>query len=620
MPDHEPEPHIPPPGTIPAIPKYNTVERLVVALEEAGVLDRVARAIASSVTDPAAFRRALQDPTTIHTPNGELVGIYARVWTLAVIPHPTNVRLSPLRRRATSGESRLGLSRAVSNPDGATELIITADDRDTVVGAVTKAINQVAAANPLAGDVGLDGIIEPITVVPVTFYTDDGEDDATVLSAVDGSSRVAGAYQNLHVNPERVLFEYTADRSAMRGRLGRWVRLAETNSENLDDDDIRQLNSVTAPAFVVIGFNPPPARRFPPTFAQAVEARVGAIHVAPPTPWSRSAQLDAQLDAVLDALHSEGLLGNDDKDFLAGDVTPDEAKAALQPIEQDARAALLLAELHRPGNVTFIHDALRSVAIRRPTYKQRAALAAEGALRGFRHDIAEGQADAARNLLTHVFEMPEFRGSSWTLSTDDPDELLNGALDGSADAARELLALAIYWMARLAIVRRTTRGGEKDRTDIATVLRQLLSDERGLHQLHRIVVDGRANRAPRRVSTSGTAFVRKRGTDAPLLVDEKFIRSAWSPGWRGEDEPSAAPSVLRTPEAALHDAMNALSGQVDVVVEHVRALAEPKGPDGRPLVETLGLVPSGVDEVLGKWNKDVVGPLSMYAHIARGSG
>jgi hypothetical protein len=270
--------------------------------------------------------------------------------------------------------------------------------------------------------------------------------------------------------------------------------------------------------------------------------------------------------------------------------------------------------VHRPTHVRTIHEALRGVAIRKPSFKDRAALAAEGALRAFRNEVALPQADAARNLLAHLYTMEEFRSGDWGLYDSDVNAILKAALDDNYDAALSLLSLSIYWIARYGSIRRTTRGGEADRRDISIVLRGLLDNERGLRQLHRIIVDGRAGEPPRRVSTSGKAFVRG-PTGKQSIVTEEFLRRTWSSeASSGEDLPA------QSPEADLLARFETLRVDVSNLVDDVKSLLGPLGVDGQPVVLRLGLNPEAVDQLLTKWAKEAAGPLSHYRYIADQQG
>lgn len=202
--------------------------------------------------------------------------------------------------------------------------------------------------------------------------------------------------------------------------------------------------------------------------------------------------------------------------------------------------------------------------------------------------------------------------------------MLSAALEGDEGAARDLLVLAVYSMARFALVRKTTRGGDPSRKDIAAILRRLLADERGIRQLHRIVVDGREGRRPRRVGATGRNFVRGSSSGEHLEVTETFLRAHWgdagSRSATDDHEPSTGGRVLRSPEAQLMDAFEALSSNVDLVVDGMDALLVPLADDGDPLILRLGLVPAEIDALLQKWDRYVAGPLSHYRYIAQRSG
>lgn len=608
--DQDPRPVPPPVGTIDPLPRFSTVERLAKTLLDHGLSARGASAIANATTNPAEFRRRLQDPIRVRTSHGDLEVVQTRLWTAGVVPHPTNTRLGPRRPYAVSESGGAAVVRPTTL-SGHPELVIAGASRESMSAALAEATSLVASENPLAYEIGIDGVIEPITAVVLNLAGDTPDGDVSVLTAVDGSSRVAGAYENLDLSADRVAFTYSKTLKEMRGRLGRWLRLLDENTDDLDDDEIRVLNSLTIPSFVVVGFESR-SDHDPEAFARAIEARVGAIHVASPKPWPRAAQLDAQLDAVLDALLAAGHIDERQASYYRGDMPLSEATLHALSGLADVRAASLMAEMHRRSNVRVINEALRSVAVRRPDPAQRAQVAAEGALRAFRMELPSARANVARNVLSAVFALPEFRTGDWEPSGRPPQALLGAAVGGDDNAGRELLLLGAYWLSRHGLISSTTRGGDPDRRPIADVLRHVASDRRGLAQLCQTVEDGREGRRPRRLGKSGQPV--KSRNDGDAAVSERWLRDTWGSGMSTESSDSPP-----SPDVDLRARRQHVQDGVGFLAEQVGRLAEPTAADGSPLVMRVGLDVEYVDGLLASLNTKVIGPLSHYRYIAEGS-
>lgn len=593
------------------LPRFPAVGRLAEVLaNEHALPEPAAGAIAVATTDAAAFRRSLQAPLPVYVPGGTLHIVPTRVWAPAVIPHVANTRISPWLNFPISGaQGRVPLARPEPHPQGASTLMLEVANAEEFVAMLAEVEHRVEMENRLDDDIAAEGIREAITLVAMTVRHSDGEPDVTVMTAVDGSSRVAAAHRNLSIAPDTAVYRYSKSSKLLRGRIGRTLAIAERDILG-DDAEVTELNSLTMPAMVIVGYTPhdeSPGNNI----ARAVEARVGNIHVNPPKPWTESARVDAQLNAVLDRLELETDWASEWIPYYAGTLSLEAAaECGLSP-HADIRAADFLMEIHNSTWTRAIHDALRAVSTRQPTYRDRAAVAAEATLRSFRNLVRGPEADSARNLLRHLYVMEEFRSKEWSVNDKRSlDDLLDDALrevehGATGPAGRELLAYATFWLARYALVRRTTRGGDTDRTDITMVLRRMVRTEWGVRVLHRMVKDGRRATVPRRVDAAGTLQKDARGEY--LTVDERWIRRTWSDA--ADDFTTTNPEVqlvIRRDKFA--QALRGAKAALD-------ALAEPRSADGRPLVESEGLPPDWTVELLSVC-ADIQGRLAMYRAFA----
>src|SRR5436305_6281985 len=83
-----------------ARPRRSLTERLVEAF---GMSEAAAEAIANTVVDPSAVRKAIGDPIDpqveeIAVPGGMLLGIRTTDWSRRIMPDPRNPRIGPSRR------------------------------------------------------------------------------------------------------------------------------------------------------------------------------------------------------------------------------------------------------------------------------------------------------------------------------------------------------------------------------------------------------------------------------------------------------------------------------------------------------------------------------------------
>jgi hypothetical protein len=618
--------HSPRPTSLPDLAKTAALRRLASALVDRGLHDHAAAAIASSVCDPTTVRRQLSAPGRLRVDGGYLEIVQTEVWSPSVLVFPTNPRALPAFAYEIEGATgrRNPLPPLLGSDDPeAVELLVPSVPSSDLVGALDAQVDYLRRANDLREAVGRVGIREPLLLVPLVIDLAWGDsahepkqdtdvdvvDAPAMLAAVDGSSRITAAHAHLSIEPADSLFSYLGNERNLRSKIASVIRL-EREREELTLEEAQQCMSLVAPAAIIVGFVPDnPAVD---TLLSAINSRLGALHVDPPRAWSAASRLDVQLDAALSALVSGGRLEPSEAEWLSGRMNLQDADDLGFRDSPDIRAAYLFETIGRSDSISG--RALRALTARsRITANLRAEIAAEGAIRGYRSQLNDTQAGAARSLLTAIYMMEEVQ-QSWEIDPYNSTTTVSGfrkaALKEFEEAGRPgpngrlLLVLAGYWLARMRVVPRQTRGGQDDRRDITAVLSLMAHSKHGILQLLQIVVDGRNGQFPRPVSPTGKLT----STDARL--SDEWIRKTWGPNRKeaGPKRPAA------TPEQKLEEAVVDLRSALQDVKGRLEALREPHLGDGGSLVDTIGLKPDAAEAMI----KDVLEiqmRLSVLKHV-----
>jgi hypothetical protein len=616
----------PRPLHLPDLAKTVSLRRLASALVDRGLHQHAATAIASSVCDPTTVRRQLSAPGRLRVEGGYLEVVQTEVWSPSILVFPTNPRALPAFayeiEGATGRRTPLPPLVGAEDPD-AVELLLPGVPSADLVGALDAQVDYLKRANDLREAVGRVGIREPLLLVPLVIDLQWGDsihrlkDDADVdvidapamLAAIDGSSRITAAHAHLSIQPADSLFNFLGNERNLRSKIASVIRL-EQEHEELTPEEAQQCMSLVAPAAIIVGFVPD--NPGVDTLLAAINSRLGALHVDPPRPWSAASRLDVQLDTALGALVAGGRLDPTEAEWLSGRMTPQDADDLGFRDSPDVRAAYLFETIGRTESLTG--RALRALTARsRITTNLRAEIAAEGAIRGYRSQVNDTQAQAARSLLTAIYMMEEVQ-QSWRIdpynSTFKVSEFRAAALKELEETGRPgpkgrlLLALAGYWLARMRVVPRQTRGGQTDRRDITAVLSLMAHSAHGIHQLMQIVVDGRHGRFPRPVSATGKV------TSADAILCFLCIRTNWGPS-RHESGPKRPDA---TPEQKLEEAIADMKSALQEVKSRLEALREPRLGDDESLVDTIGLKPDDADAMI----RDVLAiqmRLSVLKHV-----
>jgi hypothetical protein len=545
------------------LPRLKAVENLTATLERRGVSDGAAGAVARAVVQPDDARRRLNELVELRVQGGTLLLIETKVWTAGVVPFPTNPRelghrLYPLGVPTRDGAPRL-IADPVQTPGRNAELTLRVDKPELLAARLRDAEEWLNVQNPLADDIAAEGVLQPLALVMMTVQHEDGNPPVAVLTAADGSSRITAAHRLLAYDPAELTYGTAEGDRAFRQLISRILRLVrERGWDGLSSREQRQVRALTAPARIIIGFEPEPGRGV--TFDAAVRNLIGLTHIRPPQSYGPAVENDAKADAVLDALTRPlatrpGRITDDERLWYAGMLSPHEAEQRGFPHYPDVRAADITRALLHGGRATAarVNAGIRSLTARRsPSPNERVDIAVELMLRTVRteHAAQHGYSiQARRAALQRCYRLPEI-----TKQPDEPllegfdeafytlDELRDAALeevregqgdDGTLGCAQvELATKAAYYMVTaepMALRRELVGRDEHDPQDeraLSVVLRAMLSTERGVHQAYAVILAGRRQTPLFEVDEDGGTT---RDGDGQLRVlTDQLIRSTYT--------------------------------------------------------------------------------------------
>lgn len=594
----------------PARAKTASRQRLAEALAERHLHDEAsAAAISRAVVDPTRTRLALNSPINERVPGGTLHMVHTDVWPPAVTPSPINPRAAGERPfpAGTPGDPRRRRFRrplvsAGSDPSGAPILTLHVEDQEHLVDALQSSMDVLmSTAEKLIADLPLQGVMRPITLVPLRIVHDDGEPDLTVATSPDGSSRTTIAWR--HWGLQTAAEVYRGDDRTLGERIARVKELADKDSSLLSDEQRALLRLATMPAEIIVGFTPDPGSMT--TLAQAVESWVAAIHIDPPRPWGPSADLDTKASTILVSFAEQAGWNEEYIDYLGAMLTSEEAEQAGFRPDADARAVEIMAVLGDDDNMRILNDGLRRLigGGRRPRRPDRLEPLVELMLRPLRGVATPAEIAIARIILSNLRDMAEWNRRGWRPSTLDLPSLHAAALkeleavaedqEDYEDAGAvgpyvlELAFMAVFWLARYGGLRRQThRGQGYDDREPQHLLREMMTSPYGLQILRHVIEDGRAGRAPKAIHPDGS--IATDATGAEIAVSTDWLKEAF-PVKRhndpGPDRPSFSHAVL-----ALRNTINDLTSAV-------RSLTSVRGPSGERLARTHGIKPAVVEDM-----------------------
>ncbi len=601
-------------------------------LQEAfGLSSDAATVIADSVVDPSTTRKNIGDPAEpqveeIRVPGGVLLGIRTEVWSRLVMPDPRNPRIGPSRRHpfavdpGTGGEDcrfrpvpepRTPDDRPAESP----ELAVEVESRDHLTWASAQAAKYVLAKNNWKESIASQGVMEAVWLTATTYMHGDGAAPATVVTTVEGSSRMTAVHELLTVRSADV--PYADEHLKLRGHFR---KLNEAFDRGVEPDQAVLLRCERVPALIIVGFQPHVDGNT--TFPTAIKSLVALRHVDPPMPWGEGPESESLADEVLDELYRRDLISPTERLYYAGGCTKAEARAAHLSDDPAERAARIVALF--TGDDERVDEAIRIAVTSQSTRKRitgllRNQLATALILRSVDGDST--RADQIRRYMRRSFGKA-VHGQRWTSTGRSVDTLAEEAMkevraaigDSSVTepgpASLEIGVRATYPLVvsgRLSADRGTANNDQPDRRNPGEVVDAMRRTVQGVHQLAQALRDFPNGEKIRAVDEDGTIRKVSDGSTDQMVTDV-YLR-----------EQFPAPGKVRarrsgdTPTEVFQNCLVDFSGAMEKLEESFDALGGVFGQDGVPVADSNGADPracsewrdtlSKIDDELNIWSR-----------------
>jgi hypothetical protein len=601
-------------------------ENLAAALVQLGWSADGARVLARASVKPDDVRRRLAAPVELRVPGGTLLVVESPVYSLGVTSYPTNLReignrIYPLGIKDNSAVETL-IADPVASPDTPAELVLDVRDQDQLSEHLRSSEAWLRRRNPLAGDISVEGVLQPVTVVGMRVDHRNGAPSVHLLTAADGSSRTAGTHKILEADPADLVYGTGSSDRLLRQHIGNILRpLHERGWVGLTEEERRHVRAVTMPARIVIGYRQESGRGV--GFDAAVRSLIGLMHIAPPLPYGAEVERDATADAVLDALQRpyrgrQPRISNTETRWFAAVMSQAERQEVGLSGHPDVRAAEIVRALLYGGRRTAlrVNAGIRSITARSsPTPDDRVAIAVELILRPWRTAHAGDEhrnLTARRSAMQRAFGLPQIAQQSEELllegTADSPftlEDLRSRALaeaeagqgrrnDQALGSAQvELAVKAAYYLIlsepmglrREAPPNVKLADGRSDQRSPSVVLTAMLATKRGVRQAYAVIVHGRVGEPLWEVGEDG-----KPATDENnklIVLTNERLRNTYG-GHRPPPEPRGG---LAEAEHRWQD----LGGAIILMERATSALAAVRSTTGRSYLDEEGWPADEVD-------------------------
>jgi hypothetical protein len=582
-----------------------------------------AEAFTAAAVDPAEIRKAADNPERLSVPGGTVLGLRTRVWTRRVMPDPRNPRVGPARRHPVAvrpGSREDARFRPIPEPDPAAdsrpELELRVDSREHLSWAAGIAKKYILKDNDWRLSIRNQGVMTEVWLSAVTLFHEDGTESVTVPVTSEGSSRVIACHDILDIRSADV--PYSRDDRAMRSIVR---ALNDSVAHGPTVEQAEALRCETVPALLLVGFEPHPGSDA--GFATAVRSLVALRHVDYPKPWNEAAKMESIADAVLEALADDGLITDEEEQWLAGGLTAEEASDAGFSDDPAVRAARIVRLLTDAD--PSVHQTIR-VAITGQTTKQRitnkfklqvaAALIMRSVTAG---DEREKVTDIYRAFQDGFSDT--LASSSWQATYRPTQELVSSALhevernEESGANSLELAARSAYPLVtsrQLFSDRGTRNNDQPDRRHPGQVIERMRTTPRGIHQLGQALRDSADGLRVRSVSENGSIIQREDGTGDQAVTDG-WLRRTFPPPGR-----PVSPPAPETAHERLAEALSHFGEAMDGLTQATNRLASVDGVDGHPLLNSEGIDPKDADV----WAMELIRiaqqlPVWKSIHVAR---
>lgn len=540
----------------------SAVEKFAQALVANGQSEDAATAMAGAVTDPDYARRRLADPSRIRVPGGTLLALDVTLYSAAMSVYPVNPRELGRRAYRSAGmdEDFEDIFQSLRTArDRYAELALTVSAPPVLADRLREAEAWLGEVNDLVEDIAVEGVLQATVVSALSIAHVDRTPPLTILAAIDGSSRTSAAHRLSGLtDPGKLAYDSPPGSRSSRQLIGRQLREASGEFDDLDEDLQRRARALTMPARLIVGYEPASAE--PVTYDTAVRNFIGLTHIRPPARYGTHVENRATADAVLDHLAAATVDGHTylsavEAAWFRGDLTAAEAEQQGLSPHLDVRAAdIVRSLLHGKGRAAMhVNRGIRALTAKQsPSRNERVDLVVELALRPLQNSYGLGSDDslvARRAALGRAFRLAgvadeEFGGPLWEGLPESPwtlDELARRALDevanplpgGRLQTAQLELAVkaATYLVAADPIaLRREGYGVDTDRTaverSIPKLLENMLGREQGVRQAVAVIEAGRAGEPLLMVDEDGSPAGGVDGT--PVMLSDAVMRDLYS--------------------------------------------------------------------------------------------
>ena len=597
-----------------------------------------AATIARSAADLTQLREAIRSPRSRRFGQFKITYIEFDVVTWRILPSVENIRFEGERAWKSGKALRYG-----PMTPGEPVLGLSWPDPDELITSLTQQTQKIWNQNPHSKSIPFRGIETPGLLAVARLALGDGP-KIGVLDATDGFSRTVGAQRGSGISISDVLFDLQDD--AVENRLRQELitlrdsGVADLESEAASVSAARLRSSVMPRAQVIVGYakiGTPEKQQ--PSFDEVRRSLVGHIHLEPPLTFADTTKFALKSRIALDDVHAKGLLpkldGFSDERILSvlqaettqgGELVADEDPSA-SPLFADEVLALAFETLVSQGNrrrVLAVNSAVYGLTGKRPSREERAALAADAALRanwiisGKEEDTAfKGRRSTMQKVLatTTLSGARLSRRSILDLVNDAVEKLQirNQNLDDvsreiSSEAA-ELGVLGLYCLveggASPLLIRSTAKVGGEYLPEPQQIIERMVTSIAGIQQLGQIILDVRAGFEPRLLRKGQNASDQYL-SENQLLTREDLFRYK-KDGWATPTDDDAAP------ETRLLAYRQRLIEAVESVQSTVTAIQGIVSEENVTLVDSLGL---DVDREFRALT-DIVTDLGIWSRLAK---
>lgn len=600
--DHvPPRPVRPLPELAPVAARRRAADKLVTAFQ---MDPDAAGCIAETAVDPAELRNAIENPLELAITGGVLKAIRVRVWTRRVLPDCRNPRIGTARRHpiavepGTDEESRFAPIADPTSAGTSPYLQVEVESAEHMAWASSIAATAVLSLNDWRYSIRNQGILTEVWLAATRYsHLGDGSPDLWALTTAEGSSRTTGAHDILGVGNSTAAVVQAGSDTFMRARVKELNTALEQGPTRQQSEALR---CETMPALVLVGYEPLPGG--PDRFSSAVKSLVALRHVDAPKEWGEGPELESLADEALTVMEDRGILTAQRRRWLAGSISRSQAAAAHLPTDPAIRAAEII-ELFTT-DAQPVRDAIRDAVTRQSTRKRitknfRVKLAVALIVRAV--GGAGTSPDRVRRYMQHGFVA--VRDGAFTPTHRHVDDLLAqsleeydedpagdpgpGRLELAARAAYPLIATLSLWADRGT----HDNPNADDRRRPGEVIDTMLTSRRGLHQLHRAVVDHHAGRTLLRAVDEHGVILRTEDRAQELTINDVYLRSTFPKAGA-----PTRPAATDTPADKLRDAEAHLGAAVRELREALEAVRKVKAGDGSDHVENVGLNRNHVKE------------------------